>query len=58
MPILHHISANSYTYVSDAITLVGSMGSLGLILTVCHKLALLALSLPEIVGAQNFGSNL
>ena len=49
MPILHHISANSHTFGSDAIAFVGSMSSLEVTLTVCHNLVLLKFSFPKIV---------
>ena len=59
MPILHHISANSHTCGSDAITFVGSMDSLEVTLTVCHILGLLGFCLPKIGGGgQIFGPNL
>ena len=50
MPILHHISANSYTCGSDTIMFVGSMNSLELTLTVCHNLGLLGFCLLKIGG--------
>ena len=50
MPILHHISANSHTCGSDAITFVESMSSLEVTLTVCHNVGLLRFSLPKIGG--------
>ena len=46
MPILHHISANSPTCGSDAITFFGSMSSLEVTITVCHNLGV-ALVLPS-----------
>ena len=60
MPILHHISDNSHTCGSDALTFVGSMGSLEVTLTVCHNLGLLGFCLPKIGGGcgQIFGPNL
>ena len=59
MPILHHISANSHTCGSDAITFVGSMSSLEVILTACHNLGMLGFRLPKIGGGvQIFGPNL
>ena len=59
MPILHHISANSHTYGSDAITFVGSMSSLEVTLTMCHDLGFLRFWLPKIEGGvQIFGPNL
>ena len=51
MPILHHISTNSHTFGSDAITFVGSMSSLEVTLTVCHKLGLLRISFQNPGGA-------
>ena len=50
MPFLHHISANSHTCGSDAITFVGSMSSLEVTLSVCHNLRLLGFWLPKIGG--------
>ena len=60
MPILHHISANSHTCGSDAITFVGPMSSLEVTLTVCLNLGLLRFSLEKIGGGglQKFGPNL
>ena len=54
MPILHHISANSHTCGSDAITFVGSMSSLEVTLTVCLNLGLLGFCLPKIRGVDKF----
>ena len=50
MLILHHLSANSHTCGSDAITFVGSMSSLEVTLTMCNNLGLLRFSLPKIGG--------
>ena len=50
MPILQHISANSYACGSDAITSAGSMSSLEVTLTMCHNLGLLGFCLPKIGG--------
>ena len=47
MPILHHISANSHTCGSDAVTFAGSMSSSEVTLTVCHNLGLLRFSHPK-----------
>ena len=58
MPILHHISANSHTCGSDAVTFVGSMSSLEVTLTVCHYLGLLRFCLPKIGGCTHFRSQL
>ena len=60
MPFLHHISANSHTCGSDAITFVGSMSSLDVALTVCHSLGLLGFCLPKIGGGgcTDFASQL
>ena len=46
MTILHHITANSQTCGSDAITFVGSISSLEVTLTVCYCFVLLRYSLP------------
>ena len=54
MPILHHISDNSHTCGSDALTFVGSMGSLEVTLTVCHNLGLLGFCLPKMGGLDKF----
>ena len=58
MPILHHISANSHTCGSDAITFVGSMSSLEVALTVCYDLGFHRFSLPKIGGCTKFRSQL
>ena len=58
MHILHHISANSHTCGSDAITFVGSMSCLEVTLTVCHNIGLLRLCLPKIEGCTKFRSKL
>ena len=50
MPIWLQISANSHTCGSDAITVVGSMSSLEVNLTVCHKHGFLGFCLPKIGG--------
>ena len=50
MPFLHHISANSHTCGSDAITLIEYMSSLEITLTVCQNLGLLRFSFPKIEG--------
>ena len=47
MPILHHISANSHTCGSGAITFVGSMSTLEVTLSVCHNLGLLTVLLSK-----------
>ena len=54
MHFLHHISANSHTCGSDAITFVGSMSSLEVTLTVRHILGLLGGCLPKIGGLYRF----
>ena len=48
MSALHHISANRHTCGCDAITFIGSMGSLEVALTVFYNLGLLKFSLPKI----------
>ena len=53
-----HMSANSHTCGSDAITLIVSMSSLEVTLTMCQNLGLLRFSLPKIGDVQNFGPNL
>ena len=58
MPILHHLSANSHTCGSDAITFVGSLSSLEVALTVGHNLGLLGFCLPKIGGCTDFRSQL
>ena len=58
MPILHHISANSHTCGSDAITFVGFMSSLEAILTVFHNRGLLRFSFSKIGGCTDFWSQL
>ena len=58
MTILHHISANSHTFVSDAMKFVGSMSSLEVILTVLHNLGLLGFFFYKLGGVQNFRPNL
>ena len=59
MPNLLHISANSHTCGSDAITPIVSMrGSLEVTLTMCHNLGLLKFSHPKIGDKQNFAPNL
>ena len=50
MPILHHIIVNGHNCGSDAMTFVGCMSSLDLILTVGYKFGLLLFSLSEIGG--------
>ena len=54
MPILHHISANSHTCESDAITFVGSMSVLEVTPAVCHNLGLLGFGLPKTGGVYRF----
>ena len=58
MRILHHLSANSHTCGSDAITFVGFMSTLEVNLNVCHKHGLLGFRLPKLGGLQIFGPNL
>ena len=58
MPILHHISANSHTCWSDAITFVGSMSSSEVTLTVCLNLRLLGFRLPKMGWCTDFRSQL
>ena len=54
MPILHHLSADSHTCGSDAITFVESMSSLDVNVTVCQNLGLLGFCLPKIGGVYRF----
>ena len=57
MPIYHHISANSHSFGSDAITFVGSMSDLEVTLTVCYNLGFLRFSLTVMGGTYFFGPN-
>ena len=54
MPILHHISANSHTCWSDAITFVGSVDNVEMTLPMCYNLGLIRFSLLEIGGLYKF----
>ena len=54
MPILHHISANSHTCGSDAITFVGSISSSEVTIAVCYNLWLLGFCLPKIGEVNRF----
>ena len=54
MSFLYHISANSHTCGSDAITFVGSLSSSEVTLIICHILGLLGFWLPKIGGGGGF----
>ena len=54
IPILNHISDNSHTRGSDALTFVGSVSSLEVTLTECHNLVCSGFPFQKSGGVQQF----